>query len=362
LFRRALVFLQFSVSIGLIIGTFIVYDQVQYCLNKDPGFEKEQVVVLPLRSRSVMVQYGSFRNELLQNSSVLNAAESSTVPGRSVGSRGMFPEGNQWHPRNSMFVDYDFIQTFGIEIIEGRNFSRDHPTDLDDAYIVNEAAVENFSWDQPIGKKIIWAGDKNKKGYIIGVVKDFHYASFHQKIEPLVLHMSPGVPSYLSIRLQRENIFKSMSYLRDTWQKFHPGHPFDYFFLDESFDSLYKSEEKMSRVFQIFTILGFFISCLGLYGLSSYLLDQRTKEIGIRKVLGASVPRILIMVSKEFIRWVVLANIAAWPIIYFVMKRKAAKFCLPDKHRILDILLCIDFGLYYSSHNSEFSGDQRYLC
>jgi len=298
LFRRALVFLQFSVSIGLIIGTFIVYDQVQYCLNKDPGFEKEQVVVLPLRSRSVMVQYGSFRNELLQNSSVLNAAGSSTVPGRSVGSRGMFPEGNQWHPRNSMFVDYDFIQTFGIE----------------------------------------------------------------KKIEPLVLHMSPGVPSYLSIRLQRENIFKSMSYLRDTWQKFHPGHPFDYFFLDESFDSLYKSEEKMSRVFQIFTILGFFISCLGLYGLSSYLLDQRTKEIGIRKVLGASVPRILIMVSKEFIRWVVLANIAAWPIIYFVMKRKAAKFCLPDKHRILDILLCIDFGLYYSSHNSEFSGDQRYLC
>jgi putative ABC transport system permease protein len=326
LFRRVLVFLQFTVSIGLIVGTFIVHGQIRYCLKRNLGFEKEQVVVLPLRSGSVMARYGSFRNELLQYPSVLNVAGSSEVPGRSIGSRGMFPEGNQWYPRNSMFVDYDFIPTLGIEIVEGRNFSRDYATDLDDAYIVNEAAVKNFGWDNPIGKKIIWAGDQNKKGYVIGVVKDFHYASFREEIAPVVLHMSAGAPSYLSVRLQGNDIFRTMSFLKDKWQEFYPGHPFDYFFLDDSFNSLYRSEEKMGSIFQIFTVLGLFISCLGLYGLSSYLLEQRTKEIGIRKVLGASLSRILLMVSKEFVKWVVLANIAAWPIIYFVMKKWLENF------------------------------------
>jgi putative ABC transport system permease protein len=229
-----------------------------------------------------------------------------------------------------MFVDYDFIPTLGMEILEGRNFRRDHPTDLDDAYIVNEAAVKNFGWDQPIGKKIIWAGDKNKKGYVIGVIKDFHYASFHEEISPLVLHMSAGTPSYLSIRLQEKNLFGSMSYLKRKWQEFYPGHPFDYFFLDDNFNSLYRSEKKMGSLFRFFTLLGIFISCLGLYGLSSYLLERRTKEIGIRKVLGASTPRILIMVSREFVRWIILANVCAWPIIYFVMTQWLENFV----HRI----------------------------
>jgi putative ABC transport system permease protein len=356
LFRRALVFFQFTISIGLIIGTFIVRGQIQYCLNRNLGFEKEQVVVLPLRSGSVLAQFESFRNELLQNSSVLNVAGSSTVPGRSIGSRGMFPEGNQWYPRNSMFVDYDFIPTLGIKIVEGRNFSMDYPTDLDDAYIVNEAAVKSFGWDHPIGKKIIWAGDQNKKGNVIGVVKDFHYASFHEEISPLVLHMSAGALSYLSIRLQRNDIFKTMSFLEDKWKEFYPGHPFDYFFLDDSFNSLYRSEEKMGSIFQIFTVLGLFISCLGLYGLSSYLLEQRTKEIGIRKVLGASLSRILVMVSKEFVKWIVLANIAAWPIIYFAMKKWlegfAYRISIPFWAFLLSAVIVITISLLTISYQS----------
>ena len=339
LFRRALVFLQFTVSIGLIIGTFIVHGQIQYCLNKNLGFDKERVVVLPLRSGSVAARYGSFKNELAQHSSILDVGGASTVPGKSVGCRGMFPEGNQWYPRNSIFVDYDFIPTMGIEIIEGRNFSIDHPTDVEDAYIVNEAAVKSFGWDRPVGKKIIWAGDKNKKGYVIGVVKDFHYASFHEEIAPLILHMSAGVPSYLSIRLQGKNLSRTMSFLEDKWKEFYPGHPFDYFFLDENFNSLYKSEEKMGSLFRIFTALGLIISCLGLYGLSSFLMEQRTKEIGIRKVLGASVIRILFMVSGEFVRWVVLANVVAWPIIYFAMKQWLENFAYRISIPILAFLL-----------------------
>jgi putative ABC transport system permease protein len=319
LFRRALVTLQFTISVCLIIGTFIVYGQINYCLNKNLGFDEEHVVVIPLRSRSVQAKYESYRNALLQNPSVVNVAGSSTVPGRSVGERGMFPEGNKWYPRNSMFVDFDFIPTFGMEIKEGRNFSRDFPTDVDDAYIVNEAAVKNFGWKDPVGKKIIWAGDKNKKGFVIGVVKDFHYKSFHQKIEPLVLHMTPGIGSYASIRMKSENILNTMSFIKNKWQEFNPGHPFDYFFLDDQYGRLYRSEEKMGRVFRYFTFLALFISCLGLFGLSSYILEKRTKEIGIRKILGASVLGIIIMVSKEFSRWILLANVIAWPIAYFSM-------------------------------------------
>jgi putative ABC transport system permease protein len=319
LFRRALVMFQFMLSVCLIIGTIIVYRQINYCLNKNLGFDEEHVVVIPLRSRSVQAKYESYRNALLQNPSVLNIAGSSTVPGRSVGERGMLPEGNKWYPRNSMFVDFDFIPTFGMEIKEGRNFSRDFPTDVDDAYIVNEAAVKNFGWEDPIGKRIIWAGDKNKKGFIIGVVKDFHYKSFHQKIEPLVLHMTPGIGSYASIRIKSENILNTMSFIKNKWQEFNPGHPFDYLFLDDQYDRLYRSEKKMGQVFRYFTFLALFISCLGLFGLSSYVLEKRTKEIGIRKILGASLSSIIIMVSKEFSKWIFLANVVAWPIVYFSM-------------------------------------------
>ncbi len=319
LFRRALVTLQFTISVCLIIGTFIVYEQITYCLNKNLGFDKEHVLVIPLRCSSVQTKYESFRKALLQIPSVVSVAGSSTVPGRPVGERGMFPEGNSWYPRNSMFIDFDFIPTFGMEIKEGRNFSREFPTDVDDAYIVNEAAVKNFGWEDPIGKKIIWAGDKNKKGFVIGVVKDFHYTSFHQKIEPLVLHMTPGVGSFASIRMKSENILSTMSHIKNKWQEFNPGHPFDYFFLDDQYDRLYRSEEKMGRVFRSFTLLALFISCLGLFGLSSYVLEKRTKEIGIRKILGASVSRIIVMVSKEFSKWILLANVIAWPIAYYSM-------------------------------------------
>ncbi len=319
LFRKALVMLQFMISACLIIGTLIVYRQINYCLNKNLGFDGEHVVVIPLRSPGVQIKYESYRNALLLNPSIVNVAGSSTVPGRSVGERGIFPEGNHWYPRNSMFVDFDFIPTFGIKIKEGRNFSRDFPTDVDDAYIVNEAAVKNFGWEDPIGKKMIWAGDKNKKGFVIGVVKDFHYQSFHQKIEPLVLHITPGIGSYASIRIKSENIFHTMSFIQNKWKEFNPGHPFDYFFLDDQYDRLYRSEEKMGQVFRTFTFLALFISCLGLFGLSFYVLEKRTKEIGIRKILGASVSGIIFMVSKEFSKWILLANVVAWPIVYFSM-------------------------------------------
>jgi putative ABC transport system permease protein len=325
-FRRILVVFQFTISLCLIIGTFIIHGQIDFCVNKNLGFEKDHVVVLPVRSNDFQMKYESFRITLLNNPRFISVSGSSTVPGRPVGERGMFPDGNVWHPRNSIFVDYDFLPTLGIEIKEGRNFSRDFPTDVDDAYIVNEAAVKNFGWDQAINKKIFWAGDKNKKGHVIGVVKDFHYKSFHQKIEPLVLHMTRGGRSYISVRVSGKNLTKTMSFLKNKWLEFNPGHPFDYFFLDDNFDTLYRAEEKMGKIIRYFTFLALFISCLGLFGLASYILEQRTKEIGIRKVLGASSAGIVVMLSKEFLRWVLIANILAWPIVYFAMNRWLQNF------------------------------------
>ena len=325
-FRRILVVMQFAISLVLITGTFIIYNQIRFCLTRNLGFNKEQVIILPLRSRSAKIQYYSFRDTLMQNPNIKGVAGSDTIPGRSMGMRGMFPEGNPWYPRLSMFVDYDFIPTLGIEIKEGRNFSRDFPTDVDDAYIVNETAVKNFGWDQALGKRIIWAGDRNKKGLVIGVVKDFHFKSFRQEIESLVLHMSPGAPSYASLRIGGEDIRETMSYIEREWLEWLPGHPFEYFFLDDDFDRLYRSEEKMGRVFQSFTILAIFISCLGLFGLTAYSLERRTKEIGIRKVLGASVSKIVVMFSKDFSKEILLANIIAWPIIYWAMSRWLQNF------------------------------------
>jgi putative ABC transport system permease protein len=325
-FRRILVIMQFTVSVVLITGTFIISDQIQYCLTKNLGFHKENVVVLPLRSRKTIASYRPFRNTLMKNPSIMNAAGSSTVPGRSVGVRGIHPEGNAWYPRNSIFVDYEFIPTLGIELKEGRNFSRNIPTDVDDAYIVNESAVRKFGWDQAIGKQLIWAGDKNKEGYVIGVVKDFHYKSLHQEIEPLVLHLPPGGISYALVRIASANVIKTMSFIKGKWSKFYPALPFEYFFLDDDFDRLYRSEEKMKKVFNAFTFLAIFISCLGLFGLTSYVLEKRTKEVGIRKVLGASVSRIILMLSKEFTKSVFLANIFASPIVYFAMNQWLQNF------------------------------------
>jgi putative ABC transport system permease protein len=339
IFRRVLVVLQFAISLFLITGTFIIYNQIHYCLNRNPGFNKERVVVLPLRSRSAKIGYESFRNSLLQNSNIKGVAGSDSIPGRAIGMRGMFPEGNQWYPRLSLFVDFDFIPTLGIEIKEGRNFSRDFPTDVDDAYIVNASAVKNFGWDQALGKSIFWAGDQNKKGFVIGVVKDFNFKSFRQGIEPLVLHMTRGAPSYASIRIGGNDIQETMSYIQSQWQELQPGHPFDYFFLDDDFDKLYRSEERMGIIFRSFTILALFVSCLGLFGLTAYTLEKRTKEIGIRKVLGASVIKIVLMFSKNFMREILLANLISWPVVYWAMSRWLLNFAFRIEISIWSFIL-----------------------
>jgi len=332
--RSILVLAQFSISILLIACTLIINNQLNYIRNKKLGFDKEQVLVLPVKERSILYMYRSIRNELLQNPNVLKVAIASDVPGQTGVNRNPFlPEGFDKADKiliHNIRVDNDFIDTMGIEIAEGRGFSSDFATDASQAFILNEAAVRKIGWESPLGKQLEWmaGGDKStsikynkyKKGTVIGVVKDFHFESLYREIEPLVLHIWPRSYDNILIRISPGDIRGTLAYVQEKWVTLAPNFPFVYSFLDEDFDKLYKSEERLGRIFIYFSLLSIFIASLGLIGLASYSAEQRTKEIGIRKVLGASVSNIVLLLSKEFSRWALLANFIAWPVAYVIMR------------------------------------------
>jgi len=329
LFRKVLVVVQFTISIVLIAGTIIIYNQLDFIRNKKLGFVKEQVLVMPASRSGIGQNYEAFKRELLQNPSVESVCGSTSLPSllptRSVFIPEGIEEGEKLTLRN-VLVDHDFIKTFGLEIMDGRDFSRSFATDTKEAFVINEAAVKEFGWDSAVGKRLIDL--EGPKGHVIGVVKDFHFRSKHQKIEPLVLSLlpSPRYVYFVSVKIKYSNISGALAFLKSKWNAFSPGWPFEYFFLDDNFDKMYKSEDRLRQVFLTFTFLAIFIACLGLFGLAAFTAEQRTKEIGIRKVLGASVPGVVLLLSKEFIKWVLIANVIAWPVAYLAMGRWLENF------------------------------------
>ena len=217
------------------------------------------------------------------------------------------------------FADYDYADLFGIEIIEGRNFSRDFPSDKNGAFLINEAAVKAAGWDNPIGDELsTWA---NRTGKIVGIMKDFHAHSLHRSIEPVYIYLNPDAVSYLSIKILPTDVPLVLEHIKQVIEKFSPDYPFSYSFFDEVFAAAYKTEQKMEVLFSAFATLAAIVACLGLFVLAAYAAENRTKEIGIRKALGASVSNIYMLLSREFLKWVLLANIIAWPIAYFFMRR-----------------------------------------
>jgi len=330
--RSILVLAQFAVSISLITCTIIINNQMNYIRNKKLGFDKDHIVILPIKERQLLFKVQSFKNELLRNSNILNVSLSSDVPGKNgINSNPFHPEGfgkNSNLKIANMRVDYDFLETLGIEIKEGRNFSKEFATDASEAFILNEAAVEKMGWESPLGKQLEWlpGPGRSKRGTVIGIIKDFHFESLHQRIEPLVLHIWPQSFSYFLVRIRPTSIKGTLSFIKNKWEEFAPNYPLVYSFLDEDSDKLYKSEQRLGKIFVYFSALSIFIACLGLFGLTLFAAEQRTKEIGIRKVLGASVPRIVFLLSKEFTKWVLLANIIAWPIAYYAMSRWLQNF------------------------------------
>ncbi len=326
--RIALVSLQFTVSIVLIIGTLIVSKQLNYVRNKNLGYDKDHIIALRIRNEETQKRHEALRNALLTNPNILSVSASSSLP---LGQNSFSAHHIAGQPLSEMImlhtqiVDEHFIDTYNMEIVEGRNFSRDFPTDLQEAIIVNEATVRKLGWqDEALGKEIdaLMSMTEMKTYRIIGVIKDYHFLSLHEEIQPLVLYnANPYGGDYyrMSLRVRPENIQGTIGFLRSKWREFDSQYPLEFAFLDDQYDALYRAEERLGKLFGYFTALAILIGCLGLFGLSAYSAEQRTKEIGIRKVLGATTSNVTMLLVREFTKWVLLAVLIAWPVGYYIM-------------------------------------------
>jgi putative ABC transport system permease protein len=319
--RSSLIVFQFFVSTALIIATIIIFQQLHYMQNKKLGFDKDQVLFLP-DARLLEKNQTAFEQQLLQDSRVVSASISRSVPG------GEVMDGTEIYPKNDTsngteihanisHVDYDYIRTLGLHIIQGRNFSKDFPTDSS-AVVINEAAVQKLGWsnDDAIGKTIVRSGQQEFK--VIGVVADFNYASVKQEVAPMLMMLGNNFGG-LVVKIKTSDIKGFLTDLKKQWIAFNAPGPLEYDFLDEKFAALYANEQRTKEIFSAFAVLAIIIAGLGLFGLSASVIEQRTKEIGVRKVLGASVQQVLLLVSKEFLLLVGIAFIVSVPVTWWAM-------------------------------------------
>lgn len=322
--RRVLVIFQFSLSIALIAGTIIVYTQVNHLLDKDLGFDKERMLILDYNyDEEVNNKSEAIKIEMEANPTVLSAAFSRSVPGShfpNATTTIQTADGEMKNLTQPIFqVGLDFVNHFGIELVAGRSYSREFPSDSTKALIINEAAARQYGYQNPadiIGKKFDQWG---RTGEVIGVVKDFNYISLHQTIQPLTLPFEAYASRYLSLKIKSENLPQTISELEKIWTRLAPHRPFMYSFLDDDFNRQYRSDFIFRKLFTTFSCLAILIACLGLLGLATYTAEQRTKEIGIRKVLGADVQTIVLLLSNDFIKLVVVAIIIATPVSWYAM-------------------------------------------
>jgi putative ABC transport system permease protein len=318
--RTVLVVLQFSVSSALILGTLFMNDQVRFMKRQGLGFDKAQKLVVPLRGAiSAGNSYASVRNAFLGGESAIQgAALSSTVPGRGVSNYAIELVGEADNKNQSMFhlyFDENFVPLYGISVVAGRAFQKDMSTDIAGAFLINEAAVKAFGWSRPeeaLGKRLR-TGNGGRVLTIVGVTRDFHYRGLQAPVEPLAMEFNPGMLSYLTLQVEAAGARSALAFVERTWKEMFPERPFESFFLDDDFDRQYRADERVGHIFGIFMLLGLFIACLGLSGLASFTAASRTREIGIRKILGASSPRIVGLLSKQFAIWVVVASLVSWP-------------------------------------------------
>jgi putative ABC transport system permease protein len=327
LFRRVLVVLQFSLSVFLILGTLMVYRQVHYLRERDVGYDQDNIVFFDIGSR-FRKNIETIKTEWLSHSNILGITLTDIAPYRWMSNAGygdVHWEGktNQQVKMVMTSVDYDYLKTFGLKMSQGRFFSKKYSTDASDAYVINQAAVREMEMDDPIGKELrVW--DLKKR--IIGVVEDYHFESLHNKIIPMAMRIDPNGYFQACVKISSHNIPDTLAFLEDRWKKIYPEYPFEYRFLDETIQNQYWAEQAIGKLVTVFTVLALFISCLGILGLSSYMAEQRTKEIGIRKVLGATVSSIVKHISREFVVLVVIANVIIWPLAYFIMNRWLQRF------------------------------------
>jgi putative ABC transport system permease protein len=327
--RKTLIVTQFAISVGMMISTAVVYKQLLFVNRKNLGFDKELVLVVPLPPE-VRPRYETLKQEMLDHSNVLSASVSSVVPGERPMSQTSRPQGfseDETLLLPAAIIDDDYLETFGIEVSQGRNLSQLIKTDSMDALLVNETAVAQFGWNDPIGSEIInLVYDPPRRGRVVGVVKDFHFRSLQQPIQPLMMRIEPFWYSKLAIRIAPHDIPATLEFLESTWRNVVPQRPFQFSFLDKKFSHQYQSVERLGRILSSFSFLAILIACLGLLGLSSYLIVSRTREVGIRKVLGATASGLVALLAKEFLQLVGIGVLFAAPIAWLAMREWLTTF------------------------------------
>ncbi len=335
--RSVLVVFQFAITIALIVGTIIISNQLQYMQNKKLGYEKDQILILN-NFYTLGNNCQPFKEEILKNPSVVNATISGTLPTPSSSNNsavflGRNPDPDKTHVLRLFTVDHDYIPTLSMEMVNGRAFSRDYPSDSS-GIILNESAVALFGLEDPLGKEIsTFTGGTPDNPQItttrvIGVVKNFHYESLRSTIGPLAMFLGQN-RGKLSIKISTDNVPGFIGDLNKQWNTMGPGQPFDYTFMEEDFAAVYEAESRIGNIFSVFTILAILIACLGLFGLATFTAEQRTKEMGIRKVIGASGSRIFYILTLEVVKWVLIANVIALPLAYYFMNKWLQGFAYP---------------------------------
>lgn len=356
--RRFLVVSQFAISIFLTITALTVAKQLRFIQNTDIGFNKEQVVVLPLSGQSNIKYIPNLKNELLQLESVESVSASSNIPGERFGVYGVrVPALRQMSDNEKrrsdrmgvrmLCADHDFLKAFGLEMVAGRTFSDDDTSDSLTAFIINESAVAKYDLKDPVGKKMIfsYALKEPKEGTIIGVVKDFHYASFHTEIDPLMIHIFPKFYKYIIIKFSGDDLNTTLIEIEKTWNNYLPKVPFSYSFLDKTYDNIYANDKRMGNVFYYFTFIALLLAGMGLYGLAAFITEQRSAEISIRKILGASLGRIMLTLSKEFTILIIIANLIAWIPAWFFLENWLSDFAIRIDLGLQGFILAAIFSL-----------------
>jgi len=330
--RNVLVVFQFTVSIVLIVGTIIVSRQLKYIQNRNLGFNKEQIVIVK-KTDDIGNQVPAFRQELLKNPKVTNATNTNNLIGNEFGNSAYKlagATGEETHLLWTYRTDPYFVETYQIEMAAGRYYEEGRQSDQQSA-VINEAAVKDLGLTDPVGKQITAIApnpDRSLTFTIISEMKNFHFKSLHHQLNPLIVHLygPEGRGRYVSVRIHSQDIRETMTFLENTWRKFASNQAFEYEFFDDHFARIYQAEERTGKIFFSFSLLAIFIASLGLFGLAAFVAEQRTKEIGIRKVLGATESGIVFLLSKQFVKWVVLSNLFAWPIAYYFMQKWLQRF------------------------------------
>jgi len=347
--RKGLVIIQFTASTILIIGMMIIFYQISFLHHKDIGFKGDQVLIVPIQTDQMTESFRNYNSIFLKNSNVLSVSRASYFPGDAPNQNMFMLEGSEEQlPLWNMEVDYDLLKTLDIKMLEGRDFDREIESDSILSFILNETAVKNLNIENAVGRRLgTFINQQGDMGYgtIIGIVKDFHIEGFNQPIRPMVLSVSNQV-WYAAFKIAANDMNETIAFIEKEWNKLEPTHPFRYTFLDQKFGALLRQQENFGTMFLFLTILAIIISAMGLYGLASYTAEQRTKEIGIRKVLGASVGQIMNMLTKDFMKLVLIANIFAWPITYLLAKNWLSHFSYQIDMPILPFLFATLFALF----------------